>query len=239
MRLAKYLALCGVDSRRHCEVIVRKGLVKVNGLSVVDPAFSVSDGDTVELDGERVFPLTPSDLRYIAYHKPVGVVCSMEPSHPSGPTLRQMLAFPLRIFPVGRLDRTSSGLIILTNDGLFAQRILHPRHKIEKEYEVRLNRELRLGDGEKILKGVAIEGRVVEVHQLNPIKPYLWRIVIHEGRKRIVRRLFKAMGYTVEELKRVRIGPIWLGRLPVGKWRNLTKREIELILQVNSPKEID
>lgn len=239
MRLAKYLALCGVDSRRHCEVIVRKGLVKVNGLSVVDPAFSVSDGDTVELDGERVFPLTPSDLRYIAYHKPVGVVCSMEPSHPSGPTLRQMLAFPLRIFPVGRLDRTSSGLIILTNDGLFAQRILHPKHKIEKEYEVRLNRELRLGDGEKILKGVAIEGRVVEVHQLNPIKPYLWRIVIHEGRKRIVRRLFKAMGYTVEELKRVRIGPIWLGRLPVGKWRNLTKREIEAILQVNSPKEID
>lgn len=239
MRLAKYLALCGVDSRRHCEVIIRKGLVKVNGLSVVDPAFSVSDGDTVELDGERVFPLTPSDLRYIAYHKPVGVVCSMEPSHPSGPTLRQMLAFPLRIFPVGRLDRTSSGLIILTNDGLFAQRILHPKHKIEKEYEVRLNRELRLGDGEKILKGVAIEGRVVEVHQLNPIKPYLWRIVIHEGRKRIVRRLFKAMGYTVEELKRVRIGPIWLGRLPVGKWRNLTKREIEAILQVNSPKEID
>lgn len=239
MRLAKYLAFCGVDSRRHCELIVRKGLVKVNGLSVVDPAFSVSDGDTVELDGERVFPLTPSDLRYIAYHKPVGVVCSMEPSHPSGPTLRQMLAFPLRIFPVGRLDRTSSGLIILTNDGLFAQRILHPKHKIEKEYEVRLNRELRLGDGEKILKGVAIEGRVVDVHQLNPIKPYLWRIVIHEGRKRIVRRLFKAMGYTVEELKRVRIGPIWLGRLPVGKWRNLTKREIEAILQVNSPKEID
>ncbi len=228
MRLARYLSLCGVASRRKCEKIIASGRVAIDGSVIIDPAFKVDEQMSVSLDGKILQPLRTDEYFYAMFHKPVGVVSTLSVGSERGPCLSDIINLPVRVFPVGRLDRDSSGLLLLTNDGDLTYKIIHPKHKILKEYYVRLNRQLQDRDVERIVKGIIIDERKVEVHSLAPIgsKGYSWRIVIHEGRKHIVRRLFKALNITVLELKRTRIGPISLGRLPIGRWRKLTPNEI-------------
>ncbi|MBM3327992.1 MAG: rRNA pseudouridine synthase [Calditrichaeota bacterium] len=230
MRLSRFLALAGAASRRSAEDLICAGRVRVGGKVVLDPATGVEETSDITLDGA---PLEIARARtYIIYHKPAGVITTLAKSREPGLSLPEALPdLPERLFPVGRLDRETTGLLILTDDGDLAFRLIHPRHEVEKEYLVRLNRPLGSRDFERIRKGIIIDERKVEVSALLPAPGGRCRVVIHEGRKHIVRRLFRELKLTVVELKRTRIGPVALGRLGVGRWRKLTPGEVQRLKQ--------
>lgn len=227
MRLAKYLSTAGVASRRASEKIVDDRRVTVNGQLVTDPAYNIDDKDEVELDGQPISLPTSDELIYIMLHKPVGVISTMMIGDEQGPALTDMIQLPYRVHPVGRLDKDSSGLLLLTNDGDLTNKLTHPSHQIEKEYVVRLNRRLVANDFKRLTQGVSVDDRRVKIHQLESAHGGKIRIVISEGRKRIIRRMFNQIGPRVIELKRVRIGPIHLGHLTTGHWRYLVPGEID------------
>jgi len=231
MRLARYLALCGVAARRKCEDFIAAGRVSVDGRTISDPAFNVDERQTAALDGNVLHLPRPEERFYAMLHKPVGVVSTLAVGREKGPCLSDIIDIPARVFPVGRLDRASSGLLLLTDDGDLTYKIIHPKHHILKEYLVKLNRRLLPKDIERFVKGIVVDNRPVEVDELRPEAGGRWRITIHEGRKHIVRRLFRALKITVVELKRTKVGPIALGRLPVGKWRKLTEKEIQQLIK--------
>jgi 23S rRNA pseudouridine2605 synthase len=229
MRLAKYLASAGIASRRAAEKLITARLVKVNGKAVTDPAFDVGDQDEIEYNGQKVKPINDSDLTYLALHKPVNVMSTMSPGKEEGACLADLLPDVGRLYPVGRLDFNSSGLMLLTNDGDLTYLLTHPVHKVAKEYIIKLNRPLTEKDYNNLQKGVNIEGRKVEIDDLKPHSGGKLSISIHEGRKRIIRVLFDKLNYKVIELKRVRIGSLSIGKLGIGKWRKLSKPEIQLL----------
>ena len=226
MRLAKFLSSAGVASRRAAERLITDGRVVVNGRAVTDPALDVRDLDVVEFDGRRIEPVAKDRLIYIILHKPAGVVCTMSVGKEKGACLADLVQLDARLYPIGRLDRDSSGLLLLTNDGKLTYGLTHPKHSVEKEYIVRLDRPISPRKFARIKKGVVIDDRLAEVDDLKPIKGGRLSITIHEGRKRIIRRLFEQVGCKVTELKRVRIGSVKLGKLPIGKWRYLRDGEI-------------
>ena len=226
MRLAKFLSSAGVASRRAAEQLIRNRRVTVNGGIVTDPAHNVVDLDRIEFDGRWVAAAADHALVYIMLHKPVGVVSTMAPDKEQGECLADLVQLDARVYPVGRLDRDSSGLLILTNDGNLTYELTHPGRKVKKEYIVKLNRTLSRQDFNRISRGVKVDDRIVEIDSFTPARGGRLSLVIHEGRKHIVRRLFEEVGYRVIDLKRVGIGPVRLGRLPVGKWRHLSDREI-------------
>ena len=226
MRLVKYLSTSGVASRRAADRLVTAGRVIVNGRTVTDPAFDVSEHDRIECDGERIEPLRSNDLVYVMLHKPAGVFSTMSIGKEQGPCLADLVQIGIRLHPVGRLDMDSSGLILLTNDGDLTYRLTHPSHKVEKEYHVKTSRPLNQKDFKRLKRGVAVDGRIVEVDMIAPAKGGRLSVTIHEGRKRIIKRLFKEIGCRITELKRVRIGNVGLKKLSVGRWRYLTDSEI-------------
>lgn len=226
MRLAKYLASAGIASRRKAEEIIAARRVVVNSKICTDPALDVDPHDVVIVDGVNVSISTAAERTYIVFNKPVGVVTTMDIGKEKGIPLSYYFDPSTRIFPVGRLDRESSGLLIMTNDGEFAYRLTHPKYNIEKEYEVKLDKPLTDRHIKLMQHKIVVEDRAVIVHDLRQKTTNKWSIVIHEGRKRIVRRLFEQLKINVLELKRVRIGPIMLGRLSVGHWKNMTPEEI-------------
>ena len=227
-RLQKILSQAGIASRRSAETLILEGRVKVNG-KVIRELGAKADPlrDRITVDGHAT---VPEKLRYVAYHKPVGVVSSM--SDPAGrPSIGDVTRrLKAHLFPVGRLDFDSSGLVLLTNDGRVAQRLSHPRYQIPKVYRVkvrghpddkaleRLRRGLRLPDGPTAPTRVTVEGRLENKTRL--------RITLREGRQRQVRRMFEAIGHPVDKLSRVSIGPIRLGALKIGTTRGLTDREV-------------
>jgi 23S rRNA pseudouridine2605 synthase len=242
-RLQKVLAKAGVASRRAAEALIRGGRVSVNG-AVVTELGTRADAtkDDVRLDGER---LRQPRARVIALHKPPGVVTTL--SDPEGrPTIRSCLPGKFdRVFPIGRLDFHSSGLLLLTNDGELAGRLLHPRFRIPRTYRVKVRGHPgapaldRLRRGVKLDEGLSGSAQV-EVERLLPAKAWL-RITIREGRRREIRRMCEAVAHPVDRLVRVRFGPIELGRLEPGKWRPLGERELEALraavgLALRSPK---
>lgn len=229
MRLAKYLASAGIASRRAAEKLIVAKRVGVNGQLITDPAYNVDNSDKVEFDGSRIKPVVDDEFTYIILHKPEKVLSTMSPGKEKGACLADLLPDDVRLHPAGRLDFDTSGLILLTNDGRLTQNLTHPSRKVEKEYHLKTNRSLTERDYKRLLRGISIDGRVVDVDDLSSVKGGRLSITIHEGRKRIVRRLFAEMGYRVTELKRVRIGQISLGRLAKGRWRNLSVHEIALL----------
>ncbi len=227
MRLSHYLSTAGVASRRACDDIIKAGRVRVNGEAVTQPGRDVQEGqDRVEVDGSPVVGKDFQPQVYIMLHKPVGVLSTMARGKEQGPCIADMVKVPQRVFPVGRLDQDSSGLILLTDDGELTNRLTHPRHQVQKEYEVKIQPAFRESDVAKLARGVAIDGRPVEIDNLVMVSTTKLRLTIHEGRKRIVRRLFRELKYQVLELKRIRIGGVSLGRLAIGKWRKLTCEEV-------------
>ena len=230
-RLQKLLARAGIASRRAAERLILDGRVGVNGRIVAElGARADLDADEVTLDGER---LRPSRRRTLLLHKPDGVVTTL--SDPEGrPTIRTCLPAGFeRVFPVGRLDFHSSGVLLLTNDGELAARLLHPRYRIPRTYRVKVHGHpspatlARLRHGVKLDDGVTGPAQV-DVERLLPAKAWL-RITIREGRRREVRRMCEALGHPVDRLVRVRFGPVELGRLEPGRWRSLTETEIEAL----------
>jgi pseudouridine synthase len=229
MRLHKLIANCGYSSRRRAELLIQAGRVRVNGKLVTSLGANVYPGDRVEVNGEE---LSLPPRMTIAFHKPAGIITSTHDTH-ERLTVMDLLPRRLRdigVLPAGRLDQDTEGLLVLTNDGDLAHRITHPSFETEKEYEALVEGKPGSRAVERLEKGVLIEGEWTSPARVTVLREEgrgaRARIVIREGKKRQVRRMFEAVGHPVIELRRVRIGSLELGDLPSGEWRELGPEEI-------------
>lgn len=222
MRLAKFLAHGGVASRRKAEGIVASGRVTVDGEVVTDPARDVGESDEVRVDGE---PVGAEPREVWAVNKPAGVVSTArEPGR--RPAVVELVDSPVRLYPVGRLDADSTGLLLLTNDGGLANRLTHPRYGVAKAYRAELRRPPSDADLRRLARGVELEDGPTAPAEVRRVAEREVEIVLREGRNRQVRRMVEAIGNRVLALRRVRFGPVELGALPSGGARRLTEDEI-------------
>lgn len=231
IRLHKYIAQCGVASRRHAEEMIKAGRVRVNGVKVTELGTLVTDRDEVEVDGKRI--KKEDKLVYIMLNKPSGYVSTVSDPQGRMTVLDLIEGVEERIYPVGRLDYDTTGLLILTNDGDFAYNSAHPGQETKKTYIAEVmglpsNSALR-----KLRKGVILDGKAtspaeVEVVEIKDNSSVL-KIVIHEGRNRQVKRMCEAVGHPVLKLTRTAIGKLTLGNLQPGKWRYLSQHEVKLV----------
>jgi len=231
MRLQKLLAHAGVASRRKAEELIRQGRVTVNGQVViklgsrVDPAH-----DDIRVDGRRLQPRP--DHVYILLNKPRGVLSAMDDAQ-GRRSLGDLVRVPVRLYPVGRLDATSEGLILLTDDGELAHLLTHPRYRHEKEYRVLVEGHPSDQALAAWRRGVMLKGRPTAPARVEVLRrekeATLLRVVMHEGRKRQIRQVAALLGHPVRRLTRVRLGPLHLGTLEPGQWRSLTPREVQAL----------
>jgi 23S rRNA pseudouridine2605 synthase len=224
MRLGKFLASAGVASRRASEELIRAGRVTLNGRPVTDPARDVTDADEVTVDGRRL--RQPEERMVYAVNKPAGVVSTAR--DPQGrPTVVSLVPETVRLYPVGRLDADSTGLILLTNDGELAHRLTHPRFEVAKSYLAEVaNPPVREPALRALRSGVELEDGMTAPARVRRIGPDRLEITIHEGRNRQVRRMCEAVGHPVRRLERVGFGPLRLGRLKAGGYRRLGADEV-------------
>lgn len=227
MRLQKYLASCGAASRRAAEQMIADGRVTVDGEVVTAMGTQVQEGQTVCLDGRVMVP--ESQKYYIMYHKPAGEVTTAHDSEGRATVLDKFSDFPVRLYPVGRLDYDSEGLLLLTNDGDLTKRMLHPSCEVDKVYLTRVSKQVTAAEAHRLESGVMVDGKRTanaKVKLLNTSPMYTdMLITIHEGRNRQVRKMVEQVGHQVVLLRRIRFGPLKLGDLPRGMWRELTAEE--------------
>ncbi len=252
MRLNRFLAAAGLGSRRGCEEIIRDGRIFINGQRCTALATEVQPEDSVKVDGRLLQTQAPV---YLLLNKPPGYLTTASDER-GRQTIFDLLPSDLpRVFHVGRLDKESEGLLLLTNDGALAQQLTHPRHEIEKEYEVVLNRVFNPADTASLLKGIFIpiddggpppaaggpqrrppvrraRARAAAVH---PQGLRSVRVVLRQGLKRQLRLMFFALGYEVEKLRRVQLGPLGIGRMVSGEWRMLSQKEISALRRAVEP----
>ena len=228
-RLSKRLATAGVASRRACEKIIQDGRVAVNGETVLIPQTGVTDSDVILVDGKPL--LSRAGLVYYVLHKPSGMLCS-HVRRPGEQLIYDL--FPqnsgLRLFSVGRLDKETTGLLLVTNDGHFAQRIIHPSAGLSKDYVATLWGDVASAQLVALQAGMELEGSWVRPLFVKRKAPREIHVVIAEGKKREVRLLLAHVGLEVLHLSRVRLGGLHLGALPMGQWRLLTEEEREITL---------
>jgi 23S rRNA pseudouridine2605 synthase len=224
-RLQKYLASAGVGSRRYCEELITAGRVLVNGVPA-KLGQSVRPGeDRVEYRGREVKP--QSEKVVVAVNKPAGYLSACFRGHEEGWLVTELVDLPFRLYPVGRLDRDSEGLLLLTNDGDLALELTHPRYGKEKEYEVELDRPAGPELCERLQKSVQLSDGPARAVRATATGQGRLSVVLAEGRKRQVRRMLEALGCKVIRLRRVRIAGLRLGDLPAGKWRRLSEQEVK------------
>lgn len=226
MRLNRFLAAAGIGSRRQCDDLIAAGRVTINGRVCTNFSAQPSERDHVKVGGKLVHL---ERAMTIAFHKPAGFVSTRSDPH-ARDTIFDLLPpkFP-RLFNIGRLDAQSEGLLLLTNDGDFAQQLTHPRFKIEKEYEVTLDRQWDSALAQKLIRGIFLDGKRAQTTRLYSIGPTRVRVVLRQGINQQIRRMFYAVGYEVNRLVRVRIGNLRLGDLPRGHWRALSQSEINAL----------
>jgi pseudouridine synthase len=231
-RLQKILARAGLASRREAERWIADGRVSVNGAVIRKLGSQADPGkDSIKVDGKRIKPAAAP--LYYAFHKPPGVITTLnDPEHrPDLTPYMARLGEKRRLFPVGRLDYNTTGLLLLTNDGDFALRLTHPRFGVRKLYRVKLSACPTAEDLGRLRKGIRLEDGMsapAQARVIEKLKKNAWvEIEVHEGRKREVRRMFEALGFFVEKLIRIRIGSVGLGALPVGELRPLSRMEID------------
>jgi 23S rRNA pseudouridine2605 synthase len=229
-KLAKYLARCGAGSRRHCEEFIRAGWVEVDDQVVDTPETRINSIENrIKLRGVVINP--PEFFRYILFNKPIGVLSTCQRGKERGRTVLDFVQVSERIFPVGRLDRDTSGLLILTNDGELTNRLLHPRYSKEKEYIVLTGREATDEELNILRKGVILEDGLSRFKQVTRTGRNQLQIMITEGRNRQIRRTLKKLELHIISLHRVRMGPIELKEMPTGDWRDLNSDELEKLRQ--------
>ena len=222
MRLVKFLAHGGVASRRKAEEIIAKGVVTVGGEVVTDPARDVGGGDDVRVNGA---PVAAEAREVWAVNKPAGVVSTArEPG--SRPAVVSLVQTQARLYPVGRLDADTTGLLLLTNDGELANQLTHPRYEVPKAYRARLREPIADRDLDRLRKGVELEDGPTAPAQVRRLDKREIEIVLREGRNRQVRRMIEAVGNRVVALRRTSFGPLRLGNLPEGKARRLSDGEV-------------
>jgi 23S rRNA pseudouridine2605 synthase len=223
VRLVKYLAHSGVASRRRAEQLVAAGRVEVGGKVVTDPARDVDESSVVAVNGRSV---TPEPREVWMLNKPAGVVSTArEPGRRRA--VVELVESARRLYPAGRLDADSTGLILLTNDGELANRLTHPRYEVERGYRVRLRRPVTESQLRRLRRGVELEDGLTEPARVRRVSPRVLEVTIHEGRNRQVRRMIEAVGNEVAALARIRFGSLALGELPEGKARRLRPPEIK------------
>ncbi len=238
IRINKFLSEAGYCSRRAADRLIAEGKVTING-SVPLIGTKVDDGDQVEVEGQIVEKSTDQNNVYLAFNKPVGIVCTtdrrVEPDN-----IIDFIKYPIRIFPIGRLDKKSEGLIFLTNDGDIVNKILRARNNHEKEYIVSLNLQINKDFIQKMSNGVKILDTITNKCFVKQLGPKTFKIILTQGLNRQIRRMCESLGYRVKSLKRVRIMNIKLD-VPIGKYRKLTQEELsELnILLENSLNTFD
>src|SRR3954468_23327565 len=226
MRLNRFLAAAGIGSRRHCDELIAAGRVTINGKTCTDFSVQPSARDHVKVNGKLVHVAPPLT---IILHKTAGFVSTRKDPHARDTVFDLLPAKFSQLFNVGRLDAQTEGLLLLTNDGDLAQRLTHPRYKIEKEYEITLDRAWDPALAPKLHKGVMLDGQRARIDSLHSIKPTRLRVILRQGINRQIRRMFYEVGYEVKQLVRVRIGRLRLGDLPLGHWRPLSKDELQSI----------
>lgn len=228
MPLNKYLAHCGIASRREAALIVKEGKVKVNGTLITEPAFKVSEKDEVTFNGKRIFPT--KNLVYILLNKPKDYITTTSDPKERKTVLHLIRnATSERVYPVGRLDRNTSGVLLITNDGDLTQQLTHPSYNIKKLYEVKLDKPLTRHDFSKILEGITLDDGEIHADALAYADEHDKSIIgieMHSGRNRIVRRIFKHLGYEVKALDRVMYATLTKKNVERGKWRYLNEKEI-------------
>lgn len=222
IRINKYISEKGLCSRREADELIRQGRVTINGVKA-EMGSKVQAGDIVKLGGKALKPKDPPV--YLAFNKPVGLVCTTDRKERDN--IIDYINFPKRIFPIGRLDKESEGLIFLTSDGDIVNKILRAGNNHEKEYIVTVDKPITEGFIEAMSKGVRILGTVTKKCKTSQISKNAFRIILTEGMNRQIRRMCEVFGYEVVKLKRIRIMNVVLGSLPPGKWRHLTREELK------------
>ena len=226
MRLNRFLAAAGVGSRRYCDELIAAGRVRINGRPCTDFSAQPSTRDHVKVDGKLVHANQPL---HIVINKPAGFVSTRSDPHARDTIFDFLPPKFSRLFNVGRLDAQSEGLLVLTNDGDLMQRLTHPRYKIDKEYELTLDRRWDPALAPKLLRGMILDGQRAKIARLQTLTPTRLRVVLRQGINRQIRRMFHEIGYEVKCLLRVRVGNLHLGDLSPGHWRPLTKSELEAL----------
>ncbi len=221
IRINKYLADSGLCSRREADGLVADGVVTIDG-TVVQAGSRVMPGQTVMVRGEPV--LTNDDLLYIILYKPIGITCTTDPRR--GDNIVAYLGFDRRIFPVGRLDRDSEGLIFLTNDGAIVNKILRAENRHEKEYRVTVDKPVTEAFLTQMAQGVPILGTVTRPCRVTAERDNVFRIILTQGLNRQIRRMCEVCGYEVRRLVRIRIMHVTIGSMKPGQWRPFTAKEL-------------
>jgi 23S rRNA pseudouridine2605 synthase len=232
VRLNRFLASAGLGSRRHCDELIAEGRVTVNGQPCTKFATQVEQGDHVKV-GSRL--VRPAETLTIMLHKPAGFVSTRRDPNATDTIYDLLPAKFSRLFNVGRLDAQTEGLLLLTSDGDLAQHLTHPRYKVEKEYELTVDRRWNPKHAQKLLEGVFLDGKRARLARVQPIGPTRLRVVLQQGMNRQIRRMFYEIGYEVERLVRTRVGRLRLGDLPRGSWRPLTKNELAALRNTAVP----
>lgn len=239
MPLNKYMAHCGVCSRREAVELITAGKVKVNGTVVTEPGFKIGQKDEVVYNGKKLF--VTKNLVYILLNKPKDYITTTD--DPQGrKTVLQLIkqATTERVYPVGRLDRNTSGVLLLTNDGDLTQKLSHPSYEIKKIYEVKLDKPLTKAHFDKIINGLMLEDGEIQVDSLayaDSKDKSIIGIELHSGRNRIVRRIFEHLGYDVKGLDRVMYANLTKKNVERSKWRYLSEKEIRLLKYMNASKK--
>lgn len=237
MRLQKFLAYGGIASRRKSEEIILKGHVKVNNVIILDPAFKVSNDDKVEINGIRVHLKKGNE--YYLLNKPVGVVSTVS-DEKNRTNVTDLIVTPSRIYPVGRLDIDTSGLIILTNDGEFTNIMTHPRYEMEKTYIATVYGKPNKYSLDLLRFGIIIDGYKTKEAKIQILKNFethtIIEIRISEGRNRQIKKMFEQVNHPVKSLKRIKIGEFELGGLQIGEYRKFNTEELEYVERLKSVK---
>ncbi|MBQ6456719.1 MAG: rRNA pseudouridine synthase [Mogibacterium sp.] len=233
MRINQYIAAAGITSRRKADEMIEEGRVRVNGAVLTTQGYHVQEGDLVEVDGVRIVP--EQKKVYYLLNKPAGYVTSTEDKE-GRPVVTELVPDGIRVFPVGRLDYNTTGLLILTNDGDLSNKLMHPSHGFDKKYLVRAAGIVTLKEAQHLRDGIDIGGFVTSPAEVELIRhdrnSTLAEITIHEGKNRQVRRMFKAIGHPVLELSRIGLGNLTIGRLAPGQCRKLSPAEVEYLKRI-------